>query len=299
MDLLAHMQVFVRIAEMRSLSRAARAMRVSLPTVSRQLRELEAELGQSLVARTTRRLALTEAGERFYGRAVPILRAVDEAKLTAAEGVDVAGVVVISAPVTAGLVRIGPGLSALRARYQRLVVELRLEDHVADLVADGVDIAVRASTQRNAGSDVIARKVGSWPNVLVAAPSYLRRHAPPQSASALARHRLLAHVGADRRPVVWRLSRSGKTTSVPIEGGFRTNNVLLLRELAIHGDGIALLPEWLAAQALSSGQLARVLPNHEGHTTFAFLVHRPAPPPRVRVVLDVLAELLRPPRRFT
>jgi DNA-binding transcriptional LysR family regulator len=175
---------------------------------------------------------------------------------------------------------------------------LRLEDRVTDLVADGVDIAVRASPQRSAGSNVIARKVGSWSNVLVAAPSYLRSHAPPQSLTALSRHRLLAHVGADQRAVVWKLSRRGKTTSVPVDGAFRTNNVLLLRDLAVQGDGIALLPEWLVAPDLSSGQLTRVLPNHEGHTTFAFLVHRPAPPPRVRVALDALAEILRTPGRL-
>jgi DNA-binding transcriptional LysR family regulator len=153
---------------------------------------------------------------------------------------------------------------------------------------------------RNAGSDVVARRVASWPNVLVAAPAYLRGHASPPTLAALSRHRLLAHVaGHHQGAVMWKLSRNGKQTSIPVAGGFRTNNVLLLRDLAVQGEGIALLPEWLVAHALSSGQLVRVLPSHEGHTTVAFLIHRPAPPPRVRVVLDVLAELLRPPGPLT
>jgi DNA-binding transcriptional LysR family regulator len=294
MDFLLHAQVFVRIAEVRSLSGAARALRISLPTVSRQLRALEAELGQSLIVRTTRRLALTPAGERFYGSCVRIQQEVDEAKRAVASEVDVAGVVVISAPVTLGLIRVGPALSPLRARHPRLIVELRLEDRVADLVTEGIDIAVRASSIKKAGSALVARRVASWPNVLVAAPTYLRDHPPPGNVAALARHRLLAHVSGTSGTSNWKLFRNGQPTQVAVAGDFRTNNVLLLRELAIQGEGIALLPAWLVAQALANGQLIRVLSTHEGHTTNAFLIHRAAAPPRVRIVLGVLAELVRP-----
>jgi DNA-binding transcriptional LysR family regulator len=293
MDLLVHMQVFVRVAEMRSLSAAARALHVSLPTVSRQLSTLEAELGVPLVARTTRKTALTPAGERFYGHCLRVQQELDEARKSISDEADAGGIVVVSTPVTLGLSRLGPAIPLLRARHPRIVLELRLEDRVADLVTEGVDIAVRAAANRSAGSDVITRKVASWPSVLVASPGYLRERAPPTTPAALAQHRLLAHAPGTATGVQWLLQRKGRRITVPVVGDVRTNNVLLLRDLAIAGEGIALLPEWLVAEALLQHDLVRVLPPCEGPTINAHLLHRAGAPPRVSIVLDVLARVLR------
>jgi DNA-binding transcriptional LysR family regulator len=123
------------------------------------------------------------------------------------------------------------------------------------------------------GSDIVAQKVASWPSVLVASPSYLREHAPPTTPEALARHRLLAHAPGAARGVQWLLQRAGRRAIIPVVGDARTNNVLLLRELATAGEGIALLPDWLVAQALAQRELVRVLTPYEGPTTNAYL-HR-------------------------
>lgn len=300
MDLLAHMTTFARIAEAESLSGAARALHLSLATVSRQLKSLEDELGVVLVTRTTRKLALTAAGSAFYERCLRVQSELDGA-LRVARGEDAVttGEVVVSTPVTLGLLVLGPRLPEFQSSEPGIALELRVEDRLTDLVREGVDVAVRVTPTRHAGVDLVARRVASWWPVVVAAPHYLDARGRPTSPAALAKHTLLAHVAQSHDRLAWTLESARGSTRVPVSSHLRSNSIQLLAQLARDGAGVALVPEFLVRADLDAGTLTRVLPAWRGPTVHAHLVHRRGPSSRVRRTLTwlerCLAQLARAP----
>ena len=262
MDLLSQMATFGRILEGGSLSAAARRLRLSTPAISRQLRALEEELGATLVLRTTRRLTVTEVGRAYYERCVQILREVEEAQAGARRRDAVEGRLVVAASVTFGGLRVAPTLPALLAAYPRLRVDLRLEDRLTDLVGDGVDVAIRATTLLPQASDaLIAVPLLTVPRVAVAAPSYLRRRGEPKEPAALARHDALVQVYGSGAPATrWRFSRPPREETVSVREVLACNVLAVLRDAAVAGLGVALLPDWLVAPELAAGKLRAILP---------------------------------------
>ncbi|MDC0721428.1 LysR family transcriptional regulator [Nannocystis bainbridge] len=262
MDLLAQMATFVRIVEGGSLSAAARRLRLSTPAISRQLRALEEELGATLVLRTTRRLTVTEVGRTYYERCVQILREVEEAQAGARRSDAVEGRLVVAASVTFGGLRVAPTLPALFAKHPRLRIDLRLEDRITDLVGDGVDVAIRATTLVPSAADgLIGVPLATVPRVAVAAPSYLRRRGEPKEPAALARHDALVQVFGSGAPAIrWRFTKGPREEVVPVREVLACNVLAVLRDAAVAGLGVALLPDWLVAQELAAGQLRAILP---------------------------------------
>src|ERR1700722_14456255 len=179
------MTTFVRIAEMGSITRAARSLRLSLPMASRHLRWLEKELGIELVHRTTRQLHLTNAGEEFATRARVLLLGLDEAKQALRPGPILAGRVVVTAPNALGTYQLSSIMPSIAVRHPRLRLELRLEDRAVDLVKEGVDLAIRACAPPDHAS-LVARGLVTYDRVLCAAPSFLARHGAIDSFAALA-----------------------------------------------------------------------------------------------------------------
>lgn len=261
MDLLAQMSSFVRIVESGSLSAAARRLRLSLPAVSRQLRALEEELGSPLVVRTTRRLTVTELGRAYYERCVRILREVEEAQRSARAHDEVAGRLVVAASVTFGLLRIGPTLPALLGAHPRLRVDLRLEDRRSDLVGDGIDVAIRAGALLPADSPgLVAAPLPSFRRIAVAAPGYLRRRGEPREPAALARHDALVQVSGLGAPISqWRFSQGEREETVAVCEVLACNALAVLRDAAVAGLGVAVLPEWLVAREIEAGALRQIL----------------------------------------
>lgn len=300
MGLLARMSTFVHVVEAGSLSAAARRTRLSLPAVSRQLAQLEHELGTTLVLRTTRKLTLTEPGRAFYERCVRILREVEDARAEVRGG-EAAGVVVLSAPVSLGLVRIAPEVEALLAEHPRLRVDLRLEDRVVDLLAEGVDVAIRAGVAPPDSPSIVAHAIGSFRRLLVASPRYLAQHGRPREPATLARHQALVQLPAEAAPGVWTLRRADEEVRVAVRGAFRTNALLALRDAAIAGRGIALLGEPMLEDALAERRLVRVLPDWEGPEAHVHALHHVAlrRSARVRAVVEHLRAAWRGPERRT
>ncbi|HEY3665852.1 MAG TPA: LysR family transcriptional regulator, partial [Polyangiaceae bacterium] len=167
------MTTFVRIVDAGNISRAARALGLSVAMASRHLRWLEKELGAPLLRRTTRRVDLTEAGLEFVTRARAILAGIEEAKSVIRPGRGVSGRVVLSVPTTLGLERIAPLLPALLDEHPRLRVEIRFEDRAVDLIEDGIDIAVRAGRAPPDSPFFAARRLASFERVLCASPKLL------------------------------------------------------------------------------------------------------------------------------
>ena len=292
MDLLAQMRTFVRIAETGSLSRAAKSLRLSLAAVSRQLAALERELGVSLVLRTTRRLALTEAGRAYHLEATRVLGAVERARETVRGSRRVEGRVVVSAGVTIGLHTVVPLLPRLAARHPGLVVDLLLEDRNQDLVQDAVDLAIRVGDSLVDSTSIVAQRLGTFRRILVASPGYLEAHGTPRTTSELQRHATLVQPQLEPASGVWRLARRGELEVVRVHGKLACNAPLALRELALAGLGLALLPDWLVAEELSTGRLRRVLPELASPEVPVSALYRVEQRgwPRLRPVLEALKE---------
>lgn len=290
MDLFARMATFVRVVEGQSLSAAARAQRMSLPAVSRQLRALETDLGVSLVVRSTRRLRVTEAGKRFYEHAVRILADVEAARDSVRESKAVTGTLVVSASLTFGSVVVIPRLVKLAQKHPRLVVDLRLEDRFVDLVGESVDVAVRAGSPPPDSTAYVAHPLFSMRRVLVASPSWLKKHGVPVAPAELSTRSCLVQVAASGAVVRWRLARGEEEQTVEASGALRSNAPIALRELARDGGGVAYLPDWLVAGDLADGSLSRVLPDWSSRPIPAWVIYRSElrRTPRLRAFLEAL-----------
>lgn len=291
MDLVDQMRTFVRIVDAGSLSKAARAQRLSLAAVSRQLTALEAELGTQLVVRTTRRLRVTPSGQRWYAHCARLLRDLEDARADVAEGGAPRGSVVVSAPITLGLEHVVPRLERLARKHPRLDIDLRLEDHVVDLVAEGVDVAVRGGIAPPDSSSIVAHEVLAYRRVAVASPAYLERRGTPRHPRDLESHDALVQRNLAAVFTEWRFDRDGETVAVRPRARLSSTAPIVLREWALAGAGIALLPEWLAPR--SSRALRRVL-GDDGWTTpvvRGWALHRVEVrgAPRIRAVVDALA----------
>jgi DNA-binding transcriptional LysR family regulator len=259
MDLLEQMQSFVRIVEAGSLSAAARAQKLSLPAVSRQLSALERELGGALLLRTTRRLQVTDAGRAFYEHARGVLAGVERARAVLADSRGVRGTLTVSAAITLGMSQVVPRLPALVAQHPQLQVELRLEDRVVDLVGEGVDVAIRGGLALPDSVDLVAQRLRRFHRVLVAAPAYVERHGRPKTPAQLAGHSCLRQLGRGSECSRWLLERNGEEQTVQVSGALTASAPLALRELALAGAGIALLGTPFVAEDLRRRRLFRLL----------------------------------------
>jgi DNA-binding transcriptional LysR family regulator len=273
MDLLNKMATYVRVVDSGSFAAAAKQLRVSSAAVSRQIAALEVELRAPLITRSTRRMAITAEGRRYYERCVRILREVDDAQQVGRAD-DLGGMLRITAPVTFGLACVAPQMGTLMQKYPGLVVELLLEDRLADLAPEGFDIAIRVGTSPPASTELVATKLVTFRRLLVASPQYLKRHGEPKRPEALVRHDTLMHFMGQTD--TWTLQRTREEAEVRVRPrvAFRCNALHALRELAIEGAGIALLPEWFVANPVAAGKLRLVLPAWHQSEVTANAIHR-------------------------
>lgn len=284
------MGTFVRVVEGKSLSAAARAQRLSLPAVSRQLSALEADLGTTLIVRSTRKLHLTEAGRRWYEQCVRLLREIDDARADVRSDEAVSGTIVLSVSLTFGTTIVVPRLRRLVEKHPRLVVDLRLEDQLVDIVAEGVDIAVRAGSPPPDSTAFVAHPILVMKRIVVASPRWLRKHGTPRRPDQLVAKGALAQVTLAGTLVRWTLRRGDEEHAFEPRGSLRTNAPVALRTLALDGLGMAFIPEWLVADDLAEGRLRRVLPDWSSGPMSAWAIHRTElrGSPRLRAVLDAL-----------
>jgi DNA-binding transcriptional LysR family regulator len=200
---------------------------------------------------------------------------------------------VVSASLTFGSWVIVPRLHALAERHPHLVIDLRLEDQLVDLVGEGVDVAVRAGSPPPNSTSVVAHPIFAMQRVLVAAPGWLKKHGVVHEPAQLARRACLIQVTPAGTVIPWSLRREGaasEMTVVEAQGRLRTNAPSALRELALQGAGIAYLPDWVVAADLKRGRLRRVLPQWSSAAITAWAVYRSElrGAPRLRAFLDAL-----------
>lgn len=284
--------LFARVVEAGSLSAAARALLISPAMVSKRLARLEARLGVRLIHRTTRRLALTAAGELFHADVVAILRAVREAEARVTGVRDApSGALRVSAPTSFGRLHIAPHLHAFLARYPDVALEFDLSDANVDLFSGRVDVAVRITA--DIPVSLAAHRLAGNRRILCASPAYLDAAGTPDRIAALPDHRLLAASGQ----MPWRLVNGQRRAQIERASHVRTNSSEIVRELAIAGVGIALRSLWDVGDALADGRLVPVLPGWEGPSDLAIYALHPradSVPAAVAAFVAFLRDMLDP-----
>ena len=261
---------FVAIARAGSLSEAARQLRVSKSAVSDRLSELERGLGASLLHRSARRLTLTEDGAAFLARATLITREVEEAAADMAERRgDLVGPLRISAPVTFGRMHLGPAIYPFIARYPLIELALDLDDRRIHASSDSYDAVLRHGPIGD--SRLVAWTLAPSRRVLVASPDYLALHGTPGSMAELQQHRGIFYT--NRGIGDWRFQGSQGLTSVHGRPALRVNNGDVMRDAALAGLGIALLPLFIANADLRSGRLSVIDIKVEAEAEFIYLAH--------------------------
>jgi DNA-binding transcriptional LysR family regulator len=290
MDRLQAMHIFVSVLEQQSLSAAAKAMGVSLPTVSRVLASLERELGVRLVTRSTRDLMETESGRLYYQHCKRILDEMREAELALqSHARAAAGELRVTAPVTFGRHHVSPSVAEFLERYPRISFYLSLADHCESLTERRLDVAIRVSALRE--EQARARCLGYIQRAVVGSREYFARHGVPRHPRELADHNCLYfthYLHADQ----WSFTDGSRVITVRIRGRLRANNQEALVDAVLAGAGLAMLPTWLVQDQLESRHLQRVLTEFEAPRTpvHAVFPSRGAPPNKVRAFVDFLAD---------
>ncbi|MDR6890537.1 MULTISPECIES: LysR family transcriptional regulator [Variovorax] len=261
MDRLLAMEMFVRVVETGSFSKAALEFHTTQPTVTKQVAATEARLKVRLLNRNTRGVSLTEPGALYYEKCKNIVREAEEAE----------SIVQLRQNQAQGLLRVGTSVAFGRRvvvplaleymrRHPQVQLDLSFEDRYVDLIAQGIDVAIRMG--KLADSSLGARYLGTNPWAMVAAPGYLKKHGTPKRAQDLSAHVALIYssvVGDE----FWRMhTPKGDAVTVPVSGRFRSNNLSAVLAAARDGLGIALMPRYVASESLASGKVLEVLGDH-------------------------------------
>lgn len=290
MDTLRSLRCFVRAVELGSLSAVTREQSTTQSNISKIVAALENELGVRLLERSTSSLSPTMPGRRFYERARGVLEEYADAVADArGETAAASGLLRINAPVALGQFCLNGFVQGFLKRYPGIEVELILNDRMVDLVEEGVDIAVRLGPELP--PNVIARRVGASPRLLVASPGYLTAHGVPQAPEDLAAHEYIRFAWASAGDGL-ALSDGENWVTVATHGRYRVNNALAIRDALVAGGGIGLCPEWLVRDLLAQRKLRRVLPHWQGQEQELNLLYpsRRYLPHRVRLMLDYLQQ---------
>jgi DNA-binding transcriptional LysR family regulator len=255
---LNRVSAFVRVVQDGSFTAAAKALGLPKSSVSRSIAQLEQDLGIRLLHRTTRQLHLTDAGAAFYERVSRALGDIDEATLAASDThAELRGAVRITAPVDIGVWALAPLVARFVRKHPQIRVELLLTGRTVDLVAEGVDLAVRAGPLRD--SSLIARRIGELQAFAYASPRYLARRGAPQTMKELAQHDCVLFRATNGR-ATWEFETAeGKKESVAVTGPLACDDMSFVRKAVMSGAGIGVIPAFLCARAVQSGRLVRVL----------------------------------------
>lgn len=283
--------VFVKVVQAGGFSAAARLLGLPTSTVSNRVAMLEKRLGVTLLQRTTRRLHLTDAGQVYFDHASAGLVQMFDAEAAVTEATaEPRGLLRVTAPVDIGDQILAAILCKMRSQWPKVHVELVLMNRYVDLVAEGVDVAIRTGSLQD--STLIARHAGTARWMAFASPGYLAGAATIDSPQALRHHRCLQFTPLGRE--IWTLYGSEASLTVPMSGQTMVNDIGLIMALALAGEGVALLPVYLCRQACDEGRLVKVLPEWHAKADPIHVVYprQRFMAPKLRAFIDVAVEEL-------
>lgn len=293
MDLVAAFRTFIRVAESGSFSAVAREQGSTQPAISRQIAALEEHLGARLIQRTTRSLALTEDGRDLLDHARQVVLAVEETEAAIGRRRNApVGLVRLASPSTFGRLYLMPRIGRLLERYPELQLELFISDRSVDLVAEGLDLAIRAGEVSD--TSLVARRIGATDRNILASDDYIATHGEVGHPSELAQHPCIISNRSDN-PHEWSFQGPDGPITVRVEGRFSTNNLEAVREAVLAGLGYAVLPAWFFPDEISTGRVLRVLRDWQPPRVPIFAVYpsRRNLAPRTRAVIDFLVDEFR------
>jgi DNA-binding transcriptional LysR family regulator len=289
--------IFAKVAETRSFAAASAELKLSKATVSKAVGRVEAKLKTRLFNRTSRRIALTDAGRHLSARAAHILSEGEAAEDEAlARSTTVRGLVRLAAPMSFGVLHLAPLLPEFLAQYPDVSIDLHLSDAMVDMIADGFDAAIRIAILPD--SSLIARRLCGMPRYLIGSPPYLKKHGRPRHPLHLAEHVCITY-GHATAPESWRFTqKNGKSATVRPSGPLRVNNGDAMMPALVAGTGLGVLPEFIVRDALADGRLERLLPEWSLSSGSVYWVTPGGQrPKRVDVFGDFVAQSLTSRRR--
>jgi len=291
MDQLTAMRTFRRVVELGSFTAAARGLNLSKAAVSKQVGELEAHLGATLIHRTTRRLSVTEVGHGYFERAVRLL---DEFEAAEAEvrnlQAEPTGSLKLSVPNAFSVTQLAETINALATRYPKLRLNIEASDRFVDLIEEGYDAAIRIRTELP-DSTLIARRLCSFPRYVCAAPKYIKKYGEPKRPEDLKDHNCIVYTQSPA-PFDWGFKTPQGRRSVRVSGTFQSNHGVLLMEPLLAGRGIAMLPIFTLDEHLKKGHVKRLLTDYPTDPVTLHVVYPQNRhlSPKVRVFVDLMAE---------
>ena len=291
MEDLAYMVTFARVVKAGSFAGAARRLGVTSSVASKHVAKLEKALGVRLLNRSTRKLSLTEAGAAYYEHCARIVDEIESSK-TAIAQLQAAprGLLRVTAPVTFANTRLGPILREFFQRYPDIQIDLNASNRITDLAEEAFDVAIRIA--RTLPPNVVARELRPVRWHLCGSPEYLAREGEPTHPANLTRHNCLTFPAATPY-TVWHFVRGGERVEVPVHGSLQANMVEALHDLALAGNGLTLLPGYIAGQDIRAGKLRAVLADWQiegGSSLYAVYLPTRYLAPKVRVFVDFLVE---------
>ena len=288
MDKLASLRAFVKVVELGSFSEAGRQLRLSRSAISKYVSELEQSLGVQLLNRTTRHASPNENGQMYFERALSILADVDAADQAVAHLQSTPrGLLRVNAPMSFGTLQLGPAIADFMEMNPELQIHLVLSDEQVDPVQGGFDVTLRIADLES--SSLIARKITPIERVICASPSYLEEHGIPAHPNALRNHAALTY-GFLLTGNQWKLTGKDGDHWIQPSWLLCANNAEVLRDAAVKGSGVALLPTFIAGEALRLGKLRTVLDDYKAPPLTLYAIY---PPTRhlavkVRLFIDFL-----------
>lgn len=285
------LQVFLRAAELGGFSLAARELHLSAGAVSKQIARLERALGVRLFERSTRRMRVTDEGRAAADEARQVFVHVGRlAELAARSKNELSGVIRVTAPAPLGRRFVAPALASFRQLHPAVELELRLSDHIVDLMKEELDLALRIGKLKS--SSLIARPLASYRRSLVASPGYLQERGRPRRPADLPAHSCLVFAYPGELQNTWSFVRGAQRSRVEVNGALRSDSGDVLQSWCAAGLGISLREPWDVFEDLAAGRLVRVLPawQSEPVTLSAVRVHRDRVSRRVEVLIEFLRE---------
>lgn len=288
------LRTFVEIADAGGVTAAAERLGVSKSIVSRRLARLEQDLGAQLLARTTRGIALTEAGATFRDHAAKVAAEIDLAKETIRPTGELRGRLRVAAPLSFGPTHFAQVFAEMAMRHPQLHMHTCYTDRFVDLVAEGYDCAIRVGSLKD--SSLVAKRIGPIYGSFVASPAYVAARGAPETPEELLDHETLMQ-GTES----WELTDGDAIVTLRPQGRFKADNGAALVAAAVAGLGIARVPDGLTEHHLASGALVRVLTRHPPPPAGIFVVRPPGhnPARKIRVLTEMLVECFgehaRPP----
>ena len=290
MDKLTSLRAFVKVVELGSFSEAGRQLRLSRSAISKYVSDLEQDLGVQLLNRTTRHASANESGQAYFERALVILADLDAADHAVAQlQATPRGLLRINAPMSFGTLQLGSALADFMGLYPELKIQLVLSDEQVDPVQGGYDVTLRIADLES--SSLIARKIVAIDRAICASPSYLNQHGEPKHPRDLRSHAMLTY-GFLLTGNQWKLTGKDGEHWIQPEWTLCANNAEVLRDAAVKGRGVALIPVFILGDALKTGTLRVVLEGYRAPPLALYAIYPPTRhlPVKVRLFIDFLVE---------